>query len=280
MTNESGREENLHTVEMPAPTPWPMITALGLTLSCAGLVTSFVVSVLGVVLVVAGGIGWFREVLPEEQREQVRAEALPAAAATTRVAVAYLRVGERGHRARLPLEIYPYSAGIKGGVAGGVAMAVLAVAYGVVAYGSPFYTINILAATALPDLASASSATLSSFHASVFFVALFIHAVVSLLVGLLYGVMLPMLPRRPVFFGGLVAPLVWSGLIWASLKVVNPVLEVRIDWIWFIVCQIGYGLAAGLVVARSERVATFQHLPLAVRAGIETPGVGEREERE
>jgi len=89
-----------------------------------------------------------------------------------------------------------------------------------------------------------------------------------------------MLPRRPVFFGGLVAPLVWTGLIWASLKVVNPVLEVRIDWIWFIVCQIGYGLAAGLVVARSERVATFQHLPIVVRAGIETPGVGEREEHE
>jgi len=257
-----------------------MIVALGLTLSCAGLVTSLVVSVLGVVLVVAGGIGWFREVLPEEQREQLRVEALPAAATTTRATVAYLRVGEQGHRVRLPVEIYPYSAGIKGGIAGGVAMAVLAVAYGVVAYGSPFYTVNILAATALSDLASASSTTLSSFRASVFFVALFIHAVVSLLVGLLYGVMLPMLPRRPVFFGGLVAPLVWTGLIWASLKVVNPVLEVRIDWIWFIVCQIGYGLAAGLVVARSERVATFQHLPIVVRAGIETPGVGEREEHE
>ena len=34
------------------------------------------------------------------------------------------------HRAWLPLEIYPISAGVKGGLAGSVAMAVLAMIYG------------------------------------------------------------------------------------------------------------------------------------------------------
>ena len=76
---------------------------------------------------------------------------------------------------------------------------------------------------------------------------------VSLLVGLLYGVMLPMLPRYPVFFGGVVAPLLWTGLLYASLKVINPVLDARIEWRWFILCQIGFGLTAGFVVARSEQ---------------------------
>ena len=43
------------------------------------------------------------------------------------------------HRARLPLEIYPISAGVKGGLAGSVAMAVLAMLYGVVGQHSIWY---------------------------------------------------------------------------------------------------------------------------------------------
>ena len=37
---------------------------------------------------------------------------------------------EEIHRAWLPLKIYPISAGVKGGLAGGVAMAIFAVIYG------------------------------------------------------------------------------------------------------------------------------------------------------
>ena len=63
-----------------------------------------------------------------------------------RVPVLHLRAGEEDHRARLPLEIYPYSAGIKGGIAGGFVMAALATIHGIVLHGSPWYTINLLAA--------------------------------------------------------------------------------------------------------------------------------------
>ena len=42
---------------------------------------------------------------------------------------------------------------------------------------------------------------LTSFHAGLFLVASLLHIVTSLLVGLLYGVMLPMFPRRPDFAG-------------------------------------------------------------------------------
>jgi hypothetical protein len=97
-----------------------------------------------------------------------------------------------------------------------------------------------------------------------------IHAALSALVGLLYGALLPMFPWHPAFWGGIVAPLMWTGLIAASLEVLNPALNARIDWGWFIATQVAFGLVAGFVVNRSTRIATFQHAPLAVRAGLET----------
>lgn len=260
------------TVEVPAPTAWPMITALGITMVFAGLVTSAAVSALGAVLVVAGGAGWFGQVFPRNRREAVEVKAA-APVVTARPAAARLKVGEQGHRAILPLEIYPYSAGVRGGIAGGFAMAGLAIIHGVVSHGSPWYPINILAATAMTSLANASTATLSTFNVEAFATALIIHAVVSLLVGLLYGVLLPVVPRNPIFLGGVVAPLLWSGLLHSTLRAINPVLDARIQWFSFVICQIGFGIVAGLVVVRSERIRTLQHLPFAARMGIEAPGI-------
>jgi flagellar biosynthesis protein FliR len=100
-----------------------------------------------------------------------------------------------------------------------------------------------------------------------------IHLIMSLLVGLLYGAMLPMMPRHPIALGGFIAPLFWSGLLYATLNNVNPVLYRRIDWFWFVLSQLGFGFVAGLVVSRQERIRTWQAVPLAVRLGVETPGL-------
>jgi hypothetical protein len=267
-------------IEVPAPTAWPMILALGLTLAFAGLVTNVTVSVVGILLFIAGAVGWFREVLPVEHRELVRIEPTVEAIVPAKIGVDYLRVGELGNRAILPLEIYPYSAGIRGGIAGGIAMAVLAVLHGLLLHGSPWYTVNILAATAMANLVNADTATLSSFIPQAFVVALIIHASASILVGLLYGVMLPMFPRYPALWAAIVAPLLWTGLLWSSLSVINPVLEARIEWRWFILSQIAFGAVAGFVVNLTERVHTLQHLPFAVRTGIEAPGLGEPHEHQ
>ncbi|HXN12040.1 MAG TPA: hypothetical protein VN865_02955 [Candidatus Acidoferrales bacterium] len=260
-------------IEAPAPTAWPMIFALGITLSFAGLVLNVAVSMVGFVLTIAGAVGWFREVLPVEHREIVHVEPAVVTIVPTRIGVDYLHVGELGNRAVLPLEIYPYSAGIKGGIAGGVVMGVLAVIQGIALHGSPWYTVNILAATAMANLANADTATLSSFIPQAFIVALIIHAAASILVGLLYGVMLPMFPRYPALWAAIVAPLLWTGLLWSFLSVINPVLDARIEWRWFILCQIAFGAVAGFVVNQTERVHTLQHLPFAVRSGIESPGI-------
>ena len=260
-----------------------MLMAAGLTLAFAGLVTNVVVGVVGRGRVVLGIVGWFGEVLPMEHHETIAVApraVLVREPVRERVAVAALEVGELGHRAILPLEIYPYSAGIRGGVAGGVVMGGLAILHGIALHGSPWYTINILAATTMARLANADTATLNSFIPQAFAVALGIHATASILVGLLYGVMLPMFPRYPAFWAAIVAPLLWTGLLWSTLGVINPVLSARIEWGWFVLGQIAFGAVAGFVVNQTERVHTMQHLPFAVRSGVEATGLADTEHPE
>ena len=179
---------------------------------------------------------------------------------------------------RLPVEIHPYSAGLWAGLAGAVAMAVVACAFGLIVFGSIWYPINLLAAAALPSLASASPEKLAQFDGLALFVATLVHGLMSLLVGFLYAFLLPAMPRRPMFVGGVIAPLLWTGLVWASLGIVNPLLDARIHWRWFIASQVVFGLVAGFVVARTERIRTMQALPLAQRVGIEG-GMRERRRR-
>jgi hypothetical protein len=70
-TLANARTEAPSTLELPAPTTWPFVLAFGTTLLFAGLVTSASVSVLGAALMIAGSVGWFRDVLPHEAEEVV-----------------------------------------------------------------------------------------------------------------------------------------------------------------------------------------------------------------
>jgi hypothetical protein len=276
MAAEQNEEQLPGKMMLPAPTPWPMVTAFGITLLAAGLVTHVVVSVVGLILAFRGGIGWFREVLPVEKTEWVPVAATDISLAIKPSArsVARLKAGEEGHRVRIPEQYHPYSAGLLGGIFGGIAMAVVACAYGFIFQQSIWYPINLLAAVAMPSLADAEIAQLRLFNGAGFVVAAISHGVISLLVGLLYAVLLPMLPSRfSAFWGSLLAPLLWTGLISATLRLINPALNTRIDWIWFIASQVAYGMVTGYIVAHTKTVETVQTWPLAARAGIEAPGV-------
>lgn len=268
------------SVQLPAPTVWPVVFAFGLTLMFAGLLTSVAVSMVGAVLSIAAGVGWFRDVLPQEHLETVPVEDEIAPIIARRAEVARIQIDPEIKRTRIPVEIYPYTAGIKGGLAGSVAMAVLAVLYGIVTYHSVWYPINLLASIVYAQALNMPMQHLMTFQPALLLVATLIHLVASLLVGLLYGVMLPMFPRRPIFLGGFIAPLIWTGLLYTSLGVINPLMDRLIDWKWFVVSQIGFGLVAGLVVVRQARIRTDQFLPFALRAGIEAPGLmKEKDER-
>jgi hypothetical protein len=266
-------EAVVRAVHVPAPTAWPIVLAFGITMLFAGLVTSVAVTLLGLLLSVPAAVGWFRNVLPSEANEFVPVEAEPTAAMPSPKRVARVHAAAQAPRAALPLEIYPISAGVKGGLAGAVVMALLAMAYGIVSGTSIWYPINLLAAGFFERAAHLSTSDIAAFHLRPLLLASLIHLATSLLVGVLYGAMLPMIPRRPILLGGLVGPIIWTGLLHSSLGVVNPVMNARIDWGWFALSQVGFGIAAGLVVSRQERVPTSQPLPLAVRAGIEAPGL-------
>jgi hypothetical protein len=267
------------TLQLPAPTAWPIILAFGITLVFAGLLTAISVSILGGVLALAGVVGWFRDVLPHEAHETVLVSDKVEPALTTRPEVA--RVGwitDEVNRSWLPLEIYPVSAGIKGGLAGSVVMAILAIIYGIASKHGIWYPINLLAAGFFP--ARVTTAGIAAFHWDSFLIAVAVHLITSLVVGLLYGAMLPMFPRRPILLGGFVGPILWSGLLYSILGIVNPVLNQRIDWFWFVLSQLGFGIVAGIVVSHQERIHTWQHLPFALRAGMETTGALENKNAE
>lgn len=264
-------------VEIPRSTGWPLAAAFGFALLSAGLITHVMISILGIFSLCAGLIGWFREVLPREAHESVPLEKEELAPARPITQVRHLQVGEAGHRARLPLQIYPYRAGIWGGLVGGVAMAGLAVLYGVVRHQSIWYPVNLLAAAGSATISAMSYDQLRAFNAFGLLLAVIVHAIVSVLIGLLYGVALPIFPRRPILLGGILVPIFLTGSLYAGLGVINPALQARIDWPWFMVCQFAFGLVAGWVVARQERISTLQHLPFVMRAGVEGQGIGEDE---
>jgi hypothetical protein len=264
----------MREIEIPAPTAWPIVLAAGFTLMCAGLLTDTSISVLGTVLAAAGSIGWFRDVLPREREVAVPIVAQPVRITTERRVVERVQAADEQVRAWLPVHTYPVSAGVKGGWAGSVAMAVVACGYGLVAAGSIWYPINLLAASVYAQSVALEPARLYSFHADSFAVAVGLHGLGSTLVGLLYGAMLPMFPRRPIVLGGLIAPILWSGLLYSFLGLVNPLLESRINWLWFMVSQCAFGIVAGLVVIRQTRmVATHENVAFALRAGVEAPGL-------
>jgi len=276
--NLNGQEKEGDSIQVPAPTGWPLVAAFGLTMVFAGLLTHVMVSALGAVTLCMGLAGWFRQVLPHEVHESVALEVEELFGPVPRPKVRHLQIGELGHRARLPVEIYPYSAGVRGGLVGGAAMAVLAVLYGLLGHKSIWYPVNLLAAAGSARISSMSYEQLLAFDGTGLLLAFLIHAAGSALVGLLYGVTLPMFPRRPILLGGVLAPVFWSGILYAGLGVINPTLQARIDWKWFMASQFAFGLVAGFVVTRHEKIYTMQHLPFAVRAGIEAPGIGNEED--
>lgn len=270
-------------IASPASTAWPLVLAFGFTLIFAGLLTSVSVSVLGAILTVAGCAGWFREVLPSEHEVELPVIPDQFVPVTTRRAVDHLPIAPDQVRAWLPLHTHPISAGLKGGLAGGVGMAVLACAYGLLKTGSVWYPINLLAASVYAQSLKLGASQLNAFHPDSFAISFGLHALISIMVGLLYGAMLPMFAHRPILLGALIGPVLWSGLLYSILSLLNPMLESHIDWPWFVASQVAFGILAGLVVEQQPRVPTRENIAFAIRAGVEAPGItpprATREER-
>lgn len=258
-------------IEVPAPTAWPLVLALGLGLAITGMVTSPWVALVGGVLFLLAARGWFLEVFPHERHELVAVS--PERIEITRSKHKVARLGRSSaHQQVKPIERFSLLTGLKGGAAGGIAMIVPAVLYGVLRYHSPWYAVNLLAAGGFPSWANQPPSFFAEFHWKGVVAASIIHGVTAPLVGLLYAAILPMFPKRPIVTAGFVVPLFWTAMLYSVLGLISPVLNQRIDWLWFLPSQLAFGLVTGFVVNRTVHVrsSTFQDASFAERAGLHT----------
>ena len=268
----SGQVHGDH-LHLPSPTAWPLITAFGFTLLVGGILTHYVISIAGGILVVMGCVGWFRDVLPHELHESIEIKVQEVQIASSRKSVARISVSDE-HRTELGAQGFSVVAGLKGGIFGGIAMVIPALAYGLIAQHSIWYPINLLGGAGVASWQNPSPADLRAFHPEALGIALVIHAIACSLIGLVYGAILPIVPRRPTLFGGILAPVLWTGLLYASLPVINPELSQHINWWAFLISQLTFGLVAGWVVSHDEHFRRAQSMPLALRLGLEGGGLG------
>ncbi|PQO44111.1 hypothetical protein [Blastopirellula marina] len=250
------------TIAMPRPTAWPMVLAAGVGLIALGLPTNLVFSIVGLGIVIYALYGWFGQLLTEEAEIEEPLVAPELRAKPIGPSKKRVLMPTPGQRLELPAKVHPYSAGVKGGLAGGAVMAVVASLYGLLSGRGLWYPINLLAAMILPNFADNTVVELSQFSLAALIIGVVLHAVTSLLVGLFFGVLLPTLPSSPVFWGGVVGPLLWSAGIYSFMGVLNPVMSEFVSWPWFIASQFAFGIVMGLVVVRSEKISAQSLTPL------------------
>ena len=98
--------------------------------------------------------------------------------------------------------------------------------------------------------------SLDAFHPGWLAAALVIHLAMSLAFGVALGLLLPRFRPIPstLAWGGLLMPLLWTAVSFGLMGVVNPLLQRRVDWPWFVASQFVFGIVTAIVVERSERV--------------------------
>ena len=94
-----------------------------------------------------------------------------------------------GYRARLPEAVHPISAGVAGGVLGGLVMPVPALLYGVLSGHGIWYPVNLLAGMVVPGVDAMSTAQLEQGSLALLLTGLVIHATIAVVFGLLLFVL-------------------------------------------------------------------------------------------
>jgi hypothetical protein len=246
------------SIEMPRPTAAPMVLALGMTLLAAGVALGLGFLVVGAVVVILGLAIWIVQLLPgrghvHEPLGEPGPRPTPIAAP---VGVERMRPGMPGYRLRLPQDVHPISAGLKGGIVGGVLMLAPALLWGLVSGHGIWYPVNLLAGIVLPGVGTMTIADLEQFHTMLLVVALVLHVTMAVVIGIIFGVLLPTLPEvpRPIAWGGLLMPILWSAASYLALSRVNPALPEYVSWPWFIVSQLVFGVTMPAVVLGARRL--------------------------
>ena len=153
-----------------------------------------------------------------------------------------------------PTEIYPFRAGIVGGLLGGVAMAVVGGITGLVIRRGLWYPVNLLAATAVRDFQTMSPEQLSQFSLSGLFVGIVLHFTVSIVIGLVFAFLLSLLPGHPLIWS-----VIFGGILWVFADIVlllplNPIMAQLVNVPSFLIAHLAYTVVLGLWVSRYEKI--------------------------
>jgi uncharacterized membrane protein YagU involved in acid resistance len=157
------------------------------------------------------------------------------------------------HLAR-PNAIYPYHAGLTGGIIGGVAMVIVGMIAGLAIGRGPWYPANLLAAAAIRDFQAMSPEQLSTFNLSGLFVAVILHFSVSIAIGLLFAVLLPAFPGHPLIWSVIMGGILWIFADIVLLLPLNPIMARLVNVPSFIIAHLFYTILLGLWVNRYEKV--------------------------
>jgi hypothetical protein len=227
-----------------------MVLALGMAMLAAGIATNLAFVVVGAALLIFGLGLWVSQLVPgrgEVHEPRVDLLRRPSPVTVKVGGVGHMREGMPGSRLRLPTEVHPISAGIKGGLLGGVLMPLPALVWGLWSGH-----VNLLAGFVLPGVDRMTTGELEQFRLGLLALGLSIHVVNSATFGMIYGVLMPTLPSlpRPLAWGGLAMPMLWTGLSFALMGLVNPLLAKGVDWPWFIASQFVFGVVAALAIER------------------------------
>ncbi|MBI1916635.1 MAG: hypothetical protein HYS12_18160 [Planctomycetes bacterium] len=239
-------------VEMPRPTIAPLVVSLGMALLATGVAFGLSFLIAGIVLLACGLALWSGQLLPGRghiHEPIVEPEQRPKVVTAAPGTVEHLQEGKVGYRFRLPLEVHPVSAGVKGGIVGGLLMIVPALAWGVFSGHGIWYPVNLLSGMVLPGIGKMEVAELEQFNFGMLIAGVLIHVTTSVIMGLMYGVLLPTLPDIPqsMAWAALLAPILWTAASYFLLSLAQLELP-KGAWPWFILSQFVYGLVMAVAV--------------------------------
>ncbi len=101
-----------------------------------------------------------------------------------------------GYRMRLPEKVHPISAGVKGGLLGGLVMPIPALVYGFVERARHLVSGQSAGRHCMPGVGRMGARSSGQFHLPLFVVGILVHVTMSATLGLLYGVLLADVARH------------------------------------------------------------------------------------
>jgi hypothetical protein len=153
-----------------------------------------------------------------------------------------------------PAMVYPYRAGVIGGALGGLLMIVVAVLYGLSSGHGIWLPVNLIGATLIRDLQTATFEQLTQFNASAFITGLVLHGALAIGLGFIFALLLPTFPGRPLLWAIIIGTLLWALVSVLILPLVNPVMHQYVDWPSFFVAHFLYGGILGWWIGRTPKV--------------------------